>query len=254
MDAIIFMAISQQLASFGISDKGYVRKDNEDAFAIHEAYGLFAVADGLGGVPHGKVASQLALEVLAELIKKYPLSVPLPLENIVKTINTIVYNRGLQLSPQWGIATTLTLAQVHQGHLYIAHVGDSGLAHALAPAKPWAVLTKDHTMAQDWLDQMPGQAKNASASAIPSHFYHTLTRCIGQSPSVRPDCYESLPCHAGQRLLLYTDGLTKMITWDDVQQLSVRCATPEAFATQLVQLSNDRGGIDNTTVVAVFHP
>lgn len=234
-----------QLRAFGQTDQGLMRSDNEDCLLVDHRRGIFAVADGLGGLPEGSMASEVAIKALADSLKQTPREATPDLPAIMERINRRVYEQGRIVASEMGIGTTLTLAHIQGRRLRIAHVGDSGLV--VFNNRSWHQITRDHTMAQDMLDRLrPGEH-----AYIPEYFSHTLTRCIGQLASVESEFYE-YELTEGDRILLFTDGVTKTMSLDEIHSDILHAAEPEPFVTRLIDIANDRGGPDNITAIAIF--
>ncbi|MEM9227746.1 MAG: protein phosphatase 2C domain-containing protein [Verrucomicrobiota bacterium] len=136
--------------SFGRSDRGLVRSENEDSFHIDEASAVFAVADGLGGLPEGSLASEVAVTELKNWLKQ-PIPAPIDYSHLFTQINDEVFKRGREISSELGIGTTLTVAHLQGKTLTAGHVGDTGLV--IFKQDSWRQITQDHTMAQEMLDR-----------------------------------------------------------------------------------------------------
>jgi PPM family protein phosphatase len=233
------------ISSFGASDRGLIRSKNEDNFLIDDDRQVYAVADGLGGVPNGEKASLLAVQMIREYYDDAVLRGDLFLRDMIDTINRSVYNEGHRLSPDLGMATTLTIAQVHHDRLSIGHVGDSGLF--LYRAGTLRQITAEHTM-------KAAVCKNLSpedCANVPDAFSHTLTRCIGHLPSVEADILD-LPLQAGDRLLLCTDGVSKYVDPQTLENAFAVAPTPEALVRTLIREAESAGGCDNATALAIY--
>lgn len=248
-----------KIHSFGKTDCGLLRDNNEDAYWLSDLHHTYAVADGLGGLPQGELASHLAIECLeaqvqkayrAQSKKKSPknlgLGVRLDLNTIVLALNEVVYQKGLALGVSIGIGTTLSLVHIASNTLYLAHVGDSGVY--ILRHKVLEKLTKDHTLAQNILDSLRPEEP---VPAIPDYFHHTLTRCLGHPEGVEVDQL-SLQLEGGERILLYTDGVTKVLTDEDLAQLIRFSESPQALVETIISEANHRGGPDNSTAIALF--
>ncbi len=227
------------LRYFGETDTGLQRSRNEDAFLLEGDRGLFAVADGLGGLPKGELASQLAMEGLSKRMPKQ-----LTEENARDLCNDLshyVRNEGMRIAGIEGIATTLTLAHVQGRQVKLAHVGDSaGFLWTRGTGKR---LTQDQTIAE--------RMRQDGVSSISEYYEHVLTQCIGQAEEIEPEFVES-KLEEGDRILLCTDGLTKTLTDEEIFELLESINDPTHLAKRLVAEANDRGGPDNCTVVAIF--
>ncbi len=248
-----------KIHSFGKTDCGLLRDNNEDAYWLSDLYHTYAVADGLGGLPQGELASHLAIESLERHVErayraqsknnnpKDPLlSVRLDWNTIVLALNEVVYQKGLALGVSIGIGTTLSLIHIAENTLHLAHVGDSGVY--ILRNKVLEKLTKDHTLAQNILDSLRPEEP---VPEIPDYFHHTLTRCLGHPEGVEVDQL-SLALEGGERILLYTDGITKVLADDDLAQLIRFSESPQALVETIIAEANHRGGPDNSTAIALF--
>src|SRR4051812_983028 len=113
------------LRAAALSDIGRVRRENEDRLLFDEAALLFGVADGVGGLPGGGEAAQLAVDDIAQAIKAVPTNDDPDLIAIVQNTNRLVAILGQKLSPALGIGTTLTIGCIRKSIFKFAHVGDS---------------------------------------------------------------------------------------------------------------------------------
>jgi serine/threonine protein phosphatase PrpC len=234
-----------QLRSFAFSDIGRVRPENEDSFLCDDERQLYAVADGIGGLPAGAQASQKAIAVLTQLIAPHPSRQKLNYVEILKEINQQVFNLGRVLSPQSGLGSTLTCAHLVGVKLHINHVGDS--AALRLRSKLLEQLTQDHTVEGE------NQARLARGEASPLLTGHpqALTRCIGQPPPFRSEClvHTILP---HDRYLFATDGITHFVPTAEITDLMQQATSPDEAVTQLIERANQRGGHDNATAVVLF--
>jgi serine/threonine protein phosphatase PrpC len=235
------------VASAGLTDRGLQREHNEDGFLCEPELGLFAVADGLGGLPCGELASRLALDELVRLVRALPRDAAPDWQDIFDRINRIVLAAGREISETLGIGTTLTVVRALPGRLHLGHVGDSGLFAFPAGGKA-AQLTRDHTMAQEMLDAHGPSV----AASIPESYHHTLTQCIGQPVPLVVETL-SIPVSPGTRFVLYTDGVTKTQELPELAGATFVAQTPKDLVGKIVELANSRGGPDNVTAVALYY-
>ncbi len=245
------MVTSLKIKAYGKTDCGQARDKNEDAYWMGDAYHLYALADGLGGLPKGDIASQLALDTLASYMRQHSAALllsPLGLDFklLFATLNDAVYKKGQALGVPIGIGTTLSLVHIVNRSLHLAHVGDSGVY--LLKHKVLQKLTHDHTLAQNILDGLrPGEPM----PDIPDYFHHTLTRCLGHPEETKVDTL-SLNLEGGERILLYTDGITKVFSEEDLAWRLHSFEGPEALVSSLIEEGNERGAPDNLTAIALF--
>ncbi|MFQ3224433.1 MAG: serine/threonine protein phosphatase PrpC [Lentimonas sp.] len=235
-----------QLSLHGITDQGKVRKANEDAFLIDEAHQVFAVADGLGGLPGGAEASQRIVERLKQTYRSVDATEErADLGELILGINKILTKEGHEAHPFTGSGSTLTIAQLIGDQLLIGHVGDSAAYHLRGD--DFNKITIDHTMEQEFIERVGESGR----TMMPPEYPHTLTRCVGQTDTLRVD-QSRLTIAPGDRLLLCTDGLNKVVTKQQIHASLQADQSAEAICQGLVDDSNAEGGPDNITVVVVF--
>lgn len=231
--------------AFGQTDQGLMRSENEDSFLVDDGKRLFAVADGLGGLPEGSRASGLATDTIADYLAEHANGAPVDMGPMFERVNLRVYEEGRRISADMGIGTTLTVAQLEGDRLRVGHVGDTGLV-VFSPDS-WRQVTRDHTMAQDMLDRLrPGEH-----AYIPEYFSHTLTRCIGQLATIQLDTYEDI-VRPGERALLFSDGVTKTMEMDEAHDRVLRSNSPQELVKWIIETANRRGGPDNVTAIAIY--
>lgn len=232
-----------KLESYGSTDIGRMRRRNEDAFYEDPEHRLFAVADGLGGLTGGDRASQLAISILKAHQQEAARKRRSPdFPQIFLDAHHAIQKMGAQLDPIRGAGTTLTVALVADGEIRLAHVGDS--AAYLLRSGEWKKLTTDHTEAEIFRNQYPGED-------VPPAFEHTLTRCLGQPGAIEPDL-SGESWASGDRLLLCTDGVTRDISPEEIGQWIQEHDTPRSLVEEVIRVANRRGGGDNLTAVAVY--
>jgi protein phosphatase len=220
------------------TDVGLVREGNEDSYLTDEP--LFAVADGMGGHRGGEVASQLAVETLEKLFKKRIGELP----DQVQEANRVVFERSVVDEKVAGMGTTLTAALVEGDRVRLAHVGDSR-AYLLRDGD-LRLLTEDHTLVHRMVTE--GEISKEEAETHPQR--SVLTRALGVDTAVDVDD-DTVQVRPGDRLLLCTDGLTSMVSEQAVEEVLRAVPDPQEAAQRLVQLANEGGGTDNTTVVVL---
>lgn len=234
-----------KISAYGQTDRGLMRDENEDNLMLDEFKHVFAVADGLGGLPEGSLASTIAVTRLREYVDQLGINQPADYPKIFSKIQAIVVEEGRTIDDEIGMATTLTIAQIVGDTLHIGHLGDTGVF--LFRDNTLQQLTKDHTMAQDIIDKM----NTSEQVSIPEYYHHTLTRCIGQIDDLSPDTYE-FKVKKKDRLLLYTDGVTKTWKRSELQASFHIHDNPETLVQKIIEVANQRGGPDNITAIAVY--
>jgi len=221
------------------TDTGRQRRENEDSAFVRAP--LFVVADGMGGAQAGEVASGIAVEVFEQGFPETG-SPEERLASRVREANHRIYERSRAEHGREGMGTTLTAAYVDDAHLAIAHVGDSR-AYLFRDGE-LTRLTRDHSL----VDELVRQGKLTEEQAAGHPQRSIITRALGPEPDVEVDTF-SYSVHAGDVLLLCSDGLTSMISEERVAEV-LSCATSlEEAGNRLIDEANEAGGRDNITVV-----
>ena len=220
------------------TDVGRVREGNEDSYLVEPP--LYAVADGMGGHRGGDVASQLAISTIQDLSKQGKGT----LGEQVREANRLVFERAAKDSRLSGMGTTLTATLISPEGAHLAHVGDSRAY--LLRAGALRRLTEDHTLVNRMV--RAGEISEREAGQHPHR--NVLVRSLGTEPNVEVD-EDSIGLLNGDRLVLCSDGLTGMVTEEQLQAILEATSTPQEAADRLVRTANRAGGIDNITVVVL---
>lgn len=230
----------------GLSDRGRVRRQNEDAWDIEGALGLWVLSDGMGGHAAGEVASRLAVRTVVEEWRRRgvgnePWALLTALRETVRAAHRAVKEAALQPG-QEGMGATLLVATVRNGYYYLAHVGDSR-AYRLRGGR-LERLTRDHTFVQHLVDQGALTPQQAASNAQ----RHILSQALGHGEVV-VDLYRGR-WEPSDVLLLCSDGLYDMVSEEEIEALLQRHAhEPERACQALVEAANRAGGEDNITVI-----
>jgi protein phosphatase len=223
----------------GLTDVGRQREANEDNLVI--AAPIFAVADGMGGARAGEVASRIAAEAFRD--SRDPSKTPeQQLIRVAKEANRRIYELAQRDEAHRGMGTTLTAALVDGGSVSLGHVGDSR-AYRLRGGQ-LEQLTHDHSLVAEL--ERSGQLTAEAAEHHPQR--SIITRALGPESDVDVDTHTH-PARAGDVYLLCSDGLTGMISDDEVAALVRGAATLDDAAEALIRAANQSGGKDNITVV-----
>ena len=231
-----------RVIAHGKTDRGLVRKENEDAFCIEEDLGLLAIADGMGGHASGEVASRMAIEILKESLKKEGQPLPGRLSSGVRLANRTIYDAAQSQSQLNGMGTTLTALQLEGNRLSIAHVGDSRAY--LIRGGVIEQITDDHTI----ISEQVARGMMTKEEAARSDMRNILSRALGIAPEVDVDM-EELTVSEGDQLVLCSDGLSELISEDEILSEVQSTKRPDLACNELVNLANQRGGEDNVTVI-----
>ena len=227
------------------TDIGHVRRENQDRWLARHDDGLFAVADGMGGMPYGGEAAAEAIAALEEFFVSMPPAHAGAWRDLALRVNERVRRRGMLISPGEGIGTTLTLLHLNPGGGTLAHIGDS--ACFLSRDGVLSQLTEDHTVEAEAIRSI---AKGMRVELQP-WAGHILTRCLGQAQMGSVDV-SSLNVEPGDRLLLCTDGITKVLDKGTIAHQLTKAATPDDAVRGMVDAALSAGGPDNATGIAIF--
>jgi PPM family protein phosphatase len=230
------------------TDVGRVRHNNEDFVAAERVaatdgrlFGLWLVADGVGGGPRGERASRTAVETVIDHMANSEWSDPAgALTDAFGLANRSVYD----ISGDGATATTLVAALVSEtdGGAFIANVGDSR-AYLISDGEARAV-TEDHSIVAARV--AAGQITAEQARTAPGR--NVVTRSIGSEKEVLVDVFGPRPLLAGQRLVLCTDGVHGMLDDATFARIASTTAVGEA-AGALVTAAVEAGGRDNATAL-----
>jgi PPM family protein phosphatase len=223
----------------GRTDVGRQRSANEDDLVLAPPF--FAVADGMGGAKAGEVASAMATEVFeGERDSDEPAEVQLA--RILREANKRIYDLAVTDESRRGMGTTLTAAKVTDDEISLGHVGDSR-AYRMRDGE-LEQLTKDHSLVAEL--ERSGQITAEAAEHHPQR--SIITRALGPEPDVEVDTY-TLAGRDDDLFLLCSDGLTSMISDEEVGSILRSADDLDAAADALVRAANQSGGKDNITVV-----
>jgi len=264
----------RRLESYGLSHVGMVREGNEDHFVIAslqrslevrqtnledrkvldplcgpKAY-LYAVADGVGGLDGGRLASGLTIqtivEYMSETVGSYHAVTGGQEHAFLDPLNKAVQRAHEKLRstfgiPQGGPSTTLTIALVVWPQAFVVHVGDSRAYHLRGSTLKR--LTRDQTMGAFLMDEYKMTEKQVEQQG----FNNVLSSAVGaqdMTPAV-----SAITLEQGDSLVLCTDGLTKHVTERQIADVLVDASNAEAACRELVDRALAAGGRDNVTVV-----
>ena len=261
-----------------ISHQGHIRENNEDSYLVMRfgrslenlmtnidpalldksyfmsGYGML-VADGMGGMAGGEVASRLALTKLIDLIiDTSDWTLALKRQRDVTTVLERMTERFLEIDEVLrkeaysdptlrGMGTTLTVAGAMGNDLIIGHVGDSRAY--LLREDSFEQLTTDHTLAQALIDAGVASRDDPASRSM----RHVLTAAVGSLGEQIDPQVQRLKLSAGDQLLLCTDGLTETVEDEIIAQVMRESNSAQSSCQALVDLALASGGPDNITVV-----
>jgi serine/threonine protein phosphatase PrpC len=268
-----------RVRSFGQTDAGKVRATNQDQFLIAvllkalqvqqaslperklehgtDRSHLFVVADGMGGHAGGEQASALAIDSVetfilgtfkwfAQFKGSEQDQVLADFQSALGQANARVLAEADEHPELRGMGTTLTLAYSLNDVLFLAHVGDSrcylcrdGVLHR---------LTRDHTL----VEEMVRRGDLPAEEAAQHHWRHVVTNVVGRDSAELKVEVHKLYLKEGDRVLLCSDGLTEMVSDEEINQSLLTEDEPELACRRLVTSANEAGGRDNITVVVAY--
>ncbi len=247
------------LTAHGVSHTGTVRPHNEDTILVDKALGLFVVADGMGGVNAGEVASRIAVETIHGFVEKsaresehtWPFGIDACLSysgNRVRTAvmlaNRTVHRTGEQQEQFTGMGTTIAVVLVEGETAAICGVGDSRVY--LVADRQIKQLTTDHT----WVETIRTQDPTIEPEVLARHpMRHVLTAVIGGQDQVDVDVTEHI-MDEGQRLVICSDGVYRGVSDELLCKLTSDGSVEDAAAA-IVAAALERDSRDNISAVVV---
>jgi protein phosphatase len=222
-----------------LTDTGLQRRDNEDSKFARSP--VFVVADGMGGAQAGEVASRIAVEAFEEALPDGG-SPEEQLSARAREANKRIYSISREQQERAGMGTTLTAAHLGEHDLAIAHVGDSRAY--LFRGGQLQRLTQDHSL----VDELVRQGKLTAEQAAEHPQRSIITRALGPEEEVEVDTF-TYPLRPGDVVLLCSDGLTSMVSEEDMTSTLASSTTLEQAGQTLIREANEAGGRDNITVV-----
>ena len=247
------------LNAFGLTDVGRKRKHNEDAYLLDAERGLFVVADGMGGHAAGEVASRLTVESIQEFISgtedDHDSTWPFGYNNrysvdgnrlstAVERANEKVMRAVVNRPELKGMGTTVVAALFDEKRATLVHVGDSR-AYLIRESE-LRRLTDDHS----WVQEQVNAGILSEEEARNHPLKNVVTRALGGGMHVAVDLIE-IPVGGGDRFLLCSDGLTGMVSDEEITSALTSPRSLEEIVRGLIDLANERGGVDNITAIVV---
>ena len=245
------------IESAGITDVGKKRRNNEDALFVDDELGLYVVADGMGGHNAGEVASKLVVDSIRDYMRQAGIdedtgdrqtqddTLSTKANRVragIEFANKVVHEVANSQETYQGMGSTVSILFFGSRTLVAANVGDSPIY--LIHNKKIELLSIPHTVMAEQMAIDP-----ESAAELGSEYHHMLTRAMGAADTVTANICE-IPYFKGDILVIGSDGLTDLVSLEETLKI-VTEASPEAACRRLVDLANDRGGVDNITVIVV---
>jgi serine/threonine protein phosphatase PrpC len=237
----------------GRTDQGKVRSNNEDFFAIDDGAGLAVLADGMGGLNAGEVASERAVTCVVDAFRQALRTRPdldvagraELLERAIHAANQAVFELGQSRFDYQGMGTTLVAAALQGRECALAYVGDSRIYRF--DGATLAQVSIDHSVVQQLVEE--GVLSPAEARRAPNR--NIVTRAVGIEAEVRVDVLRQRLA-PGELLLLCTDGLTDVVDDEQIRRHFTGHADHIGeLADVLIETALQAGGTDNISVVII---
>ena len=242
------------MRAYGMTDRGCVRKENQDAFKISTIDGADVVTavlcDGMGGAQAGSVASQMACDAFmfhaANSIdeKSTVKDMNAILTEAVRYANVKVYDKSFADFTCMGMGSTLVAIALNSKRAMICNVGDSRAY--LYNGSTVEQITHDHSLVEEMVER--GKITREEAESHPNK--NIITRAIGVEATVKCDIFD-IKLRDGDKVLLCSDGLTNLVTDEEIASVLMKNPELENACLKLVTLALQRGAPDNVTVVLV---
>lgn len=234
---------------WGITNRGAVRQQNQDAFAarvLEDGRVIALVCDGMGGARAGNVASTMAVELFMEhFFRGGPEDTDEErMAHAASAANQAVFQRSTQDPECAGMGTTLVAVLADGAEAVILNEGDSRAYHI--NSEGIVLVTRDHSLVEDLVER--GELTREQARTHPHR--NLITRALGAEPVLMADCFRQ-PLAAGDHLLLCSDGLSNVVNEQEMLYEVIHGGAPEDCCQRLLDIALSRGAPDNVTVVLV---
>ena len=233
-----------------LTDVGQRRTNNQDyanQYKNKAGKSMVFLADGMGGHRAGNIASEMAVTDLGATWVATEISTINEVREwfaeYLEKENQQIHRIG-QDEEHKGMGTTLEAVAVIDDQVLFAHVGDSRIG--LVRNGEYHQLTSDHSLVNALLKA--GQITEEEAAHHPQR--NIITQSIGQKDELQPD-FGMVTVEAGDFIVINSDGLTNMISGDEIRDIVVSDLSVEEKAKTLVRFANNAGGLDNITVVLI---
>lgn len=250
-----------KVESFILSNKGKVRPENEDSFAVSEKDNIWIVCDGMGGGVAGKFASSVTSKVILDHLQQADSSQVLPLREFydknlpfrsvclaesIQLANRLLFNLAVMYPQLQGMGTTVCSLAISDNTAYIAHVGDSRLY--LFKNTKLHQITRDHSFVMELLEDKEISKKEA----VKFKQKNVITRALGVNAHCDLDLFiQPITAHT-RFFLLCSDGLWNVVSESEMEaEISANPDNLEAVCQNLIDKANGKGGPDNITVAVV---
>ena len=246
------------MKSFGLTDKGNVRKDNQDCFIIERCESqnclVLALCDGMGGAKAGGLASQLSNKAFVSHIYgrltarvKKRIEYEKLLKEACSEANGVSFEYSQFDEAFHGMGTTLVGGVIkYDGSCHLINVGDSRAYLITRRRSEIRQITRDHSLVEELVEF--GAITKEQARVHPQK--NVITRALGSEAEVEADYYR-FSLRVGDLLLLCSDGLSNTLNDQEILQIAAQNPEPEDLCRKLMDSVLERGARDNVTVIAV---
>ncbi|MGD2170216.1 MAG: Stp1/IreP family PP2C-type Ser/Thr phosphatase [Chlamydiota bacterium] len=233
------------IKTFGFSDIGLTRKNNEDAFIALDQHNFFALADGMGGHNAGEIAAKKTIQSLSEYVKinfrsdYFKISLKEVITDLNQSIyeaNQLVFNLSRDHESFQGMGTTVCCLYLHNADAIFAHVGDSRVY--LYRNNILHKLTEDHSLSKESFKEVPHPYKNI------------ITRAIGIQSEVLPDIGH-IKIKKDDIFFLCSDGLTDFLHHEEIKNILKHKHSLKLTVQKLIDNAKENGSRDNITILMV---
>ena len=238
------------MQAYGQTDTGCVRTRNQDYIYFSpeqtgDLENLFFLADGMGGYQAGDYASWYAVEGLVSYMKEQKgIPVVIRFREGISQVNGQLFQKA-QNSPEYkGMGTTLVAASAQGQTMYVANVGDSRLY--LLHNSQLSQITKDHS----YVEVLVAKGELERGSNDYRKQKNIMTRAMGAEPFVQADFFE-VELNHGDLVLMCSDGLSNMVSDEEITDLLNGTGSLKQKAEQLIQRAKEHGGLDNIAVILI---
>lgn len=234
---------------YSVSDIGQKRSLNEDYYGevLKEDFSVFIVADGMGGHNAGEIASQVAVEEIEKYFQEIDILCSQVLNNIHEAIglaNKKVYEMAQKDESLNNMGTTIVIAVICDGNLFVGNVGDSRCY--LLSSYGFQQISRDHSL----INEMMSLGSLSEEEADQFNQKNIITKSIGTNEEVEGNVIK-VSLSKGDLVLLCTDGLDAHLYDEEIEEILMEEKPIDYKVEKLIYLTNELGGSDNTTVTLV---
>ena len=234
---------------WGITHRGAVRQQNQDAYAAQQMEDgriIALVCDGMGGARAGNVASAMAVDLFMKrfMEQEQESNDQERMQSAAALANQEIFRRATTEEECTGMGTTLVAALVGKEEALILNEGDSRAYHISQTGI--VLVTRDHSLVEDMVER--GELTREEARNHPHK--NLITRALGAEPILLTDCFRQ-PIKQGEYLLLCSDGLSNVVTEQEILYEVIHGGEDETCCQRLLDIAMHRGAPDNVTAVLI---